>query len=127
LPTFALFPAGQGGVPGFPCTGWPGSNWRVWLAGCEYVRSAMTRAITWNGSCAAGRGRVVTWRRAQMVGAGAGRRHDVRAHQEPQAARRVPAVLRYMRSLHPPQIRIAIVCDLCRPGDYADTRCPWGL
>jgi hypothetical protein len=31
------------------------------------------------------------------------------------AARRVPAVLRYIRSLHPPQIRIAIVCDNFSP------------
>jgi transposase len=31
------------------------------------------------------------------------------------AARRVPAVLRYTRSLHPPQIRIAIVCDNFSP------------
>src|SRR6266699_2122576 len=31
------------------------------------------------------------------------------------AARRVPAVPRYMRSLHPPQIRIAIVCDNFSP------------
>jgi len=30
---------------------------------------------------------------------------------------------RYLRSLHPPQVRIAIVCDLCRPRDYADIRC----
>ena len=35
--------------------------------------------------------------------------------KEPQAARRVPAVLRYMGSLHPPQIRIAIVCDNFSP------------
>ncbi len=31
---------------------------------------------------------------------------------------------RYVRSLHPEDVRMAIVCDLCRPGDYADTRCP---
>jgi hypothetical protein len=30
---------------------------------------------------------------------------------------------RYLRTLYPPHIRIAIICDLCRPGDYADTRC----
>jgi hypothetical protein len=35
--------------------------------------------------------------------------------KKPQAARRVPAVLRYMRSLHPPQIRIAIVCENFSP------------
>jgi hypothetical protein len=29
---------------------------------------------------------------------------------------------RYLRSLHPPGVRIAIVCDLCRPRDYADMR-----
>ena len=32
------------GVPGSLCL-LAGSHWRVWLAGCECVRSAMTRAI----------------------------------------------------------------------------------
>ena len=29
---------------------------------------------------------------------------------------------RYLRSLYPKSVRIAIVCDLCRPRDYADVR-----
>ena len=31
---------------------------------------------------------------------------------------------RYLRSLYPVTTRIAIICDLCRPRDYADMR--WG-
>jgi hypothetical protein len=29
---------------------------------------------------------------------------------------------RYLRTLYPPNVRIAIVMDLCRPRDYADLR-----
>ena len=29
---------------------------------------------------------------------------------------------RYLRSLYPPAVRIAIICDLCRHRDYADMR-----
>ncbi len=45
-------------------------------------------------------------------------------HIKPRKNRaRFPGFCRYLRSLYPPDVRIAIVCDLCRPRDYADTWC----
>ncbi len=45
-------------------------------------------------------------------------------HVKPRKTRtRFLEFCRHLRSLYPPSTRIAIVCDLCRPRDYADTWC----
>ena len=44
-------------------------------------------------------------------------------HIKPRKTRtRFPEFCRYLRSLYPSGTRIAIICDLCRPRDYADMR-----
>jgi hypothetical protein len=44
-----------------------------------------------------------------------GRGQTVRAHQAAQEPGEVPGVLRYLRSLCPPDVRIAIICDNFSP------------
>ena len=117
-----------------------------WPSGCRYGRSATRRAIACCGSCGAGTGSVVTWRRAQMVllsaqgdGRGPDRAGDLhqrgsRPRRDPQLQRRrlrvaLPALPRAAgrrRSRLPERRQIKQIA-LSRPADHGLPFSTWSL